>query len=230
MLRPVRVVSVLSALVLVLTPLRAQNLVAICRQMSHPPVGSWATFKIIGGSSDGATLKMSIVGSESHGDSTYLWVEMAMNGLEGGRGQKFSGMSKELVGGVGPGLTRPRQVILKIGNGPAMTMPVGGPMGQMAGGDRTGFARCGEGKSLGYADVTVPAGTFHALHVQDKDAAEMWVMPNLALGLIKATRLGGGGDLVMTGHGSGAKDELTEAPVPFNPAILMQMMDGPNSH
>jgi hypothetical protein len=44
------------------------------------------------------------------------------------------------------------------------------------------------------------------------------------------TRTAGNGDLVMTGHGSGAKDELTEAPVPFNPAILMQMMGGQNNH
>ncbi|HEX4634395.1 MAG TPA: hypothetical protein VH163_11195, partial [Gemmatimonadales bacterium] len=88
----------------------------------------------------------------------------------------------------------------------------------------------GEGKSLGYADVTVPAGTFHALHIQDTDGSEIWVMPTVPLGLIKVTRTAGNGDLVMTGHGSGAKDELTEAPVPFNPAILMQMMGGQNNH
>lgn len=221
MLRPVAVVTGLSLAVM---PLHSQDLVAICKQMSHPPVGSWATFKVVGGTDDGGTVKISVVGAEG-GD---IWIEFAMNGFGGPSGQKFSGISKALVDGFGPGMAHPKKSILKVGSAPAMTMPVGGPMGQMASGDRTGFAKCGEGKSLGYADVTVPAGTFHALHVQDpKDASEIWVMPTIPFGLIKATKMGGGGDVVMTGHGSGAKDELTEAPVPFNPAILMQMG---NSH
>jgi hypothetical protein len=226
MLRPVVAAAALS---LAVAPLHAQDLVAVCKQMSHPAVGSWASFKFVGGSNDGATLKMSVVGSESHGDTAYLWFEMAMNGFGGARGEKFSGMSKMLIAGFGPGMEHPRAMILKIGNTPAMNMPQGGPMGQMAGGDRTGFSKCGEGKSLGYADVTVPAGTFHALHVQDQDGSDIWVMPTLALGLIKVTRTSSG-DMVMTGHGTGATDAITETPVPFNPSILMQMMGGQNSH
>ncbi|HEY6784903.1 MAG TPA: hypothetical protein VI159_08120 [Gemmatimonadales bacterium] len=221
MLRPVAVAAAIS---LAVAPLHSQDLVALCKQMSHPAVGSWATFKVVGGTDDGATAKVSVVGAEG-GD---IWVEVALNGFDGPNGQKISGMSKALVSDFGPGMAHPKKSILKFGNTPAMTMPVGGPMGQMASGDRTGFAKCGEGKSLGYADVTVPAGTFHALHIQDpKDASELWVMPSVPLGLIKATKMGGGGDVVMTGHGSGAKDELTETPIPFNPAIFMQMG---NSH
>ncbi|HKV72133.1 MAG TPA: hypothetical protein VJN62_12840 [Gemmatimonadales bacterium] len=229
MLRPAAAVAV--ALALAVSPLPAQDLVALCKQMSHPAVGSWSSYQIKGGSNDGATIKISVVGTESHGDTAYLWVEMAMTGFEAGPGQKFSGLSKMLVPGFGPGMQNPRAMILKIGTAPAMTMPMSGPMGRMAGGDRTGFSKCGEGKSLGYADVIVPAGTFHALHVQDQDGSEIWVMPTMALGLIKVTKVNaGGGDLVMTGHGTGAKDALTEAPVPFNPAIMMQMMGGQNSH
>ena len=227
MFRPVAVVAALS---LVVVPLHSQDLVAICKQMSHPTVGSWSSFKMMGGTEDGATMKMAIIGSESHGDTAYIWIEMTMTGFGGPRGQKFSGMSKMLVAGFGPGMTSPRAMILKIGTAPAMTMPMQGPMGKMGGGDRTGFEKCGEGKSLGYQDVTVPAGTFHALHVQDKDGSEIWVMPNLSLGLIKVTKTAGNGDMVMTGHGTGAKDELTEAPVPFNPMILMQAMGGQTSH
>jgi len=204
MLRPVAVAAAIS---LAVAPLHSQDLVAVCKQMSHPAVGSWSAFKVVGGNDDGATMKISIVGSESHGDTAYLWVEMAMAGFGASRGEKFSGTSKMLVPGFGPGMQNPRAMILKVGTAPAMSMPMGGPMGRMAGGDRTGFSKCAEGKSLGYADVTVPAGTFHALHIQDAD-----------------------GTLVMTGHGTGAKDELTEKPVPFNPAILMQMMGGQNSH
>lgn len=225
MLRPARVVAVSTLLALAVTPLQSQDLVALCKQMSRPPVGSWATFKVVGGTDNGATVKVSVVGAEA-GD---LWIEFAMNGFGGPNGQKFSGLSKALVDGFGPGMGHPKRSILKLGNAPAMTMPVGGPMGRMAGGDRVGFSKCGEGKSLGYTDVTVPAGTFHALHVQDKDGGELWVMPSIPLGLIEATKMGGGGDVVMTGHGSGAKDELTETPVPFNPAFFMNM-GGQTSH
>ena len=227
MLRPVAVVAVLS---LTVAPLHAQDLVALCKQMSHPAVGSWSSYRMVGGSDDGATMKIAVVGSESHGDTAYVWMEMSMNGFGGGRGQKFSGMSKMLVPGFGPGMASPRAMILKIGTAPAMTMPMEGPMGRIAGGDRTGFEKCGEGKSLGYQDVTVPAGTFHALRVQDKDGGEIWVMPSMSLGLIKVTKMSANGQLVMTGHGTGAKDEMTETPVPFNPALLMQMMGGQNSH
>jgi hypothetical protein len=228
MLKPVAVVAALS---LAVTPLHAQDLVALCKQMSHPAVGSWSSFRIVGGNNDGATMKISVVGSESHGDTAYLWLEMAMNDFEAGRGQKFSAMSKMLVAGFGPGMSHPRAMIVKLGTAPAMTMSPEGPMGRMGGGDRTGFEKCAEGKSLGYQDVTVPGGTFHALHIQDKDGSEIWVMPSMSLGLIKVTKVTGqGGDLVLTDHGTGAKDALTETPVPFNPAVLMQMMGGQTSH
>ena len=228
MLRPVSVVAAFS---LALTPLHAQDLVSICKQMSHPVVGSWSAFKVVGGSDDGATIKMSVVGTESHGDTTYFWFEMAMDGFEGARGQKFSAMSKLLVPGIGPGMARPRAVVIKFGSAPAMTMPAGGPMSKMSGADQSGFEKCGQGKSLGYQDVTVPAGTFHALRVQDTDGSELWVMPSMPLGLIKATKVNAqNGEMVLTAHGSGAKDAITETPVPFNMAIMMQMMGGQNSH
>src|SRR4029077_19495258 len=126
---------------------------AICKQMSHPAVGSWASFKFVGGTNDGATMKLSIVGTESHGDTTYLWLEIAMNGFGANRGRSFSGVSKMLVPEIGPGMVHRRSWILKVGSAPAMTMPEGGPMGQMTGAGRTGFEKCGEGKALGYQDV-----------------------------------------------------------------------------
>lgn len=229
MLKPV---ALLAALGLAASPLAAQDLVALCKQMSHPAVGAWSSYRIQGGSNDGATVKISVVGTESHGDTAYLWIEMAMNGFEGARGEKFSGISKMLVTDFGPGFHHHRAWILKIGTAPAMAMPQGGPMSQMTGGDEAGFEKCAEGQSLGWENVTVPGGTFHALHIKDKTEKEsdVWVVPSLALGLIKASKVNGSGDLVMTGHGSGAKSAITETPVPFNPALMMQMMGGQTSH
>ena len=232
MLRPVRVAAVFAVLALAATSLHSQDLVALCKQVSNPPVGAWSAFRFVGGQEDGATMKISVVGTEAHGDTTYKWLEIAMNGFKGGRGESFSGVSKILVPSFGPGMGHPRAMVLKFGNAPAMTMPTGGPMAAMSGGDRTGIEKCGEGKSLGWENVTVPGGTFRALHVQDKDGnGDVWVMPSMPLGLIKMhSDKESGGDMVLTGHGMGAKTAITEAPVPFNPTVLMQMMGGQNSH
>ncbi|HWZ28099.1 MAG TPA: hypothetical protein VNX15_06050 [Gemmatimonadales bacterium] len=228
MLKPVAVVAALS---LAVAPLHAQDLVALCKQLSHPDVGAWSAYQFVGGREDGATMKLSVVGGESHGDTSYLWIEMAMAGMQGANGQKISAVSKMLVASFGPGMSHPRAMVFKFGTAPAMTMPMGGPMAQMAGSDRTGIEKCGQGKSLGWENVTVPAGTFHALHVQDADGhGDYWVMPSMSLGLIKAQTGSERSDLVLTGHGTGAKDAITETPVPFNPAILMQMMGGQTSH
>lgn len=225
MLRPV---VALAALSLAAAPVQAQDLVALCKQISHPPVGAWSSYRMIGGQEDGATMRLSVVGSEVHGDTTYLWVEWALAGMNGPNGQKMSVTSKMLVPSFGPGMSSPRSMIMKFGASPAMTMPMDGPMGKMGTEDRTGIEKCGQGKSLGWESVTVPGGTFRALHVQDADGhGDVWVVPSMALGLIKVTPGNEhGSTLVLTDHGTGAKTAITETPVPFNPAIMMQMMGG----
>ena len=58
MLKPVAVVAALS---LSVAPLHAQDLVALCKQLSHPDVGAWSAYKFVGGREDGATMKLSVV-------------------------------------------------------------------------------------------------------------------------------------------------------------------------
>ena len=98
----------------------------------------------------------------------------------------------------------------------------------MSGGEKSGFEKCAESTTVGWESVTVPAGTFRALHVKDANGkGDYWVVPSLALGLVKAHDDGGEqGDLVLTDHGTGAKDAITETPQPFNMGILMQVMGG----
>jgi len=229
MLRPA---ALFAALSLAAASVHAQDLVALCKQMSHPPVGAWSSYRMVGGQDDGATMRLSVVGTETHGDTAYLWIEWALAGMNGPNGQKISMMSKMLVPGFGPGMSSPRTMIMKFGNSPAMTMPADGPMSKMGSQDKTGIEKCGQGKSLGWESVTVPGGTFRALHVQDADGTgDVWVMPAMALGLIKVTPGNGhGSTMVLTDHGTGAKTAITETPVPFNPAVLMQMMGGRTSH
>jgi hypothetical protein len=72
---------------------------------------------------------------------------------------------------------------------------------------------------VGWEQLTVPAGTFRALHV--KDAAEQtdaWLLADLYFGLLKAT-LKDGSAMELMGRGQGAKSSITETP---------QMMPSPH--
>lgn len=41
---------------------------------------------------------------------------------------------------------------------------------------------------------------------------------------------GDSGEMVLTGRGTGAKSQITEAPRPYDPQLLMQLMVGGASH
>jgi phage terminase large subunit-like protein len=69
-----RIAAAAVSIVLLPAALRAQDLVALCRQAQHPPVGAWSEFRMVGGREDGATVRISIVGSERReGASTSGW-------------------------------------------------------------------------------------------------------------------------------------------------------------
>ena len=77
----------------------------------------------------------------------------------------------------------------------------------------TEFAhKCQEMDVVGWEQVTVPAGSFRALHV--KHAAEQtdaWLIGDLYFGLLRAT-LKDGSSLELTGKGADAKSSITETP------------------
>jgi hypothetical protein len=211
---------------------RAQDLEAICRQVGHPPVGAWSEFRIDGGENNGATVRMSIVGSESRGGTRYLWMEVAAHGFSMGREQGGPTaplvINKMLVAGVGPDMGTPQAVIMKFGDAPAMEMPAGRTRATETPGT-TALARCRQGKAVGWESVTVPAGTFRALHVRDAhNRGDLWVVPSLPFAVVKETDLGGGAnDMVLIGHGRGATTRIREKPQPWNPQLFMQMMMRP---
>lgn len=214
-------------------PARSQDLAAICRQAAHPPVGSWSSYQFVGGQENGATMRISVVGAESAGDTSLLWIELTMDsvGMGPGLGVRTSGVMKMLVPNFGPGMGSPRSVIIKFGGAPAMTLPLGDafPVPQNA---ANGLAGCQDARSLGWENVIVPGGSFRALHVQDPDShSDEWVVPDLPLALVKAVNdeQSGGGQMLLVGHGTGATSAITETPVPFNPQLMMQMMN-PTSH
>lgn len=212
--------------------LRAQDLVAICEKVQHPPVGAWSEFKFVGGRNDGATIRMAVVGTERQEGATYFWLEMAMRGLAmgpagpGGARESRSMIMKRLVAGFGPGMTSARAAVMKMGTAPAMEMPV--EQSRAAGAGAPNLQNCRNAKVIGWESVTVPAGTFHALHIQGASGrGESWIDPQLPFALVKDASSGDAQQqLVLTGHGTGARSQITERPRPFDQQLYMQMLMG----
>lgn len=223
-----------SALLLLAAPAaRAQDLAEICRRVMRPPVGAWSQYTMVGGSARGATMRVSAVGTETHADTSLLWLEFAVRAIPAGApdssSDTISVVNKLLVTGFGPGMSEPHAHILKFGSAPAMTMPVGQGPGADTPGSTT-MQDCAGGKVLGWESVTVPAGTFRAVHLQNAEGkADAWIVPDLPFGLVKAATSGEEGDsgeMVLTAHGMGANSLIAEAPRPYDPQLLIQLMTG----
>ena len=207
----------------------AQDLTSICETVQHPRVGAWSEFKMIGGRNDGATMRMSVVGTERREGAAYLWLEIVMRGFGAGRGEDASGprlmISKMLVPGFGPGMGQPAVTIVKIDDVPAMEMPHGG---QGPGSPKSGLENCRNARVVGWESVTVPAGTFRALHVVGASGhSDSWVNPDLPFALVKENA----NDeehtqTVLVGHGTGARSQITERPRPFDAQLFMRGLAG----
>ncbi|HTT67881.1 MAG TPA: hypothetical protein VMF70_07630 [Gemmatimonadales bacterium] len=213
-------------LCLAVPPARAQDLADLCRRAMHPPVGAWSQFSNEGGRMPGSSMRIAVVGQETRGGTAYLWMEFAIHGMSMGRGEgggdTVSMINRMLVRGFGPGMAAPVATIMKFGSAPAMEMPVNGPGMQAP--SSNSLKDCTTSKVVGWESVTVPAGTFRALHVQDADGtSDTWVAPDLPFGMVK-TLTPDSGQLVLVAHGMGAKSEITETPRPYDQAVFMQLM------
>src|SRR2546430_17122829 len=114
---------------------------------------------------------------------------MCWFGVASGRrapGRWGSGRSRTPKGGAGRAAAR--GLIVKMGGQPAMKIPgpMAGMIGKQAGQNASPFdwaARCSGAPVVGWGSVTVPAGTFRALHVATDDRAEVWGSRDVPLGL-----------------------------------------------
>jgi hypothetical protein len=206
------------ALLLALLPpaALAQDKDKICNDVQHRPmtVGQWASYTWTGGRIDGATMRFAIVGTEARAGTPYYWYEMTID--EPKRGAKGKVIMQMLVPGLAYQAGGLRAMIMKSGTEPAMRMPeqmiqMMGP--RMAPNIAAEIARgCQEMEVVGWEDVTVPAGTFHALHVRNsREETEAWVRPELYFGMVKVVTKDGG-VMALAGHGGGAKSSITETP------------------
>jgi hypothetical protein len=228
-----RRIAAAAALILLLPALAAaQDLVSLCERARHPAVGAWSEFKWVGGRNDGATIRMSIVGKERREGADYLWMEIVMRDFPMGSGRQQAEaprrmISKMLVPGFGAGAGSPRAAIIKLGDLPAMEMPVG--QSRMGAQGAPNLEACQNAKVVGWESVTVPAGTFRAIHIVGANGrGDSWVAPNLPFALVKevGNDEGQSRQMVLIAHGMGARSLITERPQPFDPRLFAEMMSG----
>jgi hypothetical protein len=209
-MRAIAVLAVVSCW-LAPAPLTAQDQAALCGELQRrtPTVGSWASYGFTGGKSDGSRMRMALVGSEVQGDSTYFWYEMK---IESAKSETM--IMQLLVPGLAYQMGRARAIVMKAGNEPAMRMPqqmVSMMASRMMPNLAADMVReCLETQVVGWETVSVPAGSFRALHIRQKDGNEGWVTLDHQFGLVKAVTRDG--TMELTGRGSDATSSITETP------------------
>jgi len=186
------------------------DLADICKTVGQGQVGQWAAFDATGSSGSGK-LRLAVVGSERSGDTTLYWFEVNAAGKD----PSHSGVVQILAPSLASGTVAPRALIVKWGGQPAVKVSgqMAGVIGQKEGQGSSAFdwaARCTSAHVVCWESVTVPAGTFRALHVTAEDGTDVWGSGEVPLGMVKLHSPKG--DLALSARGSGAKSSITEKP------------------
>lgn len=195
--------------------LAAQDKEKLCRDIQNRPmrVGQWAGYRWTGGREDASTIRFAVVGTEAYQGSPHYWYEMQMT--DPSKGDKGRTIIQMLVPSLAFQKGVVRGIVMKSGTEPAMRMPeqMVAMMGsRMASSVAAEMARsCLEMEVVGWEQVTVPAGTFRALHIRHpQENTEAWVRPELYFGMVQVTMKDG--TMVLTGHGTDARSSITETP------------------
>jgi hypothetical protein len=201
---------------------RAQDMSDLCRQLRNLSVGQWSQYRFTGGGRmDGNTMRMAVVGTESHDSKTYYWLELLSN--KGGGSDSTRTVMQMLVPGFLDQMRDIRGVVIKHGTDHATRLP--DQFIQMMGANIAKNStseiekRCHSAHSTGYESVTVPAGSFRALHVvDDSSGAQAWISASVPFGLVKTLQKDGTTQ-VLIAKGSGAKSSITETPTVGMPGM-----------
>ena len=175
-----------------------------------PVVGGWSEYQMTGKGEQPSKMKIAIVGKE--GDA--YWYETVMETKQEGRM-----ISKMLVSGNPEDQKSVKRMIVKMGDEPAMEMPV-----QMMQGSKDQGQR---GKTIdkGTESIKVPAGTFSTQHMQYQDGetvVDTWVHKDISpYGMVKSQSKEF--EMVLLGYGTGAKTLITETPQKFEMPQMPQM-------
>jgi hypothetical protein len=197
------------SLTLIPTLLASQSEVDPCTAIKDVVVGQWAEYQMSSPQLKGpADMRMAIVGSEAAGGRDHYWYEMKLASTEGAMIMQW------LVPSYPFEASEIKALVMKSGNEPAVKMPAQmiGMMGRAMPPDITAQSakECAAAQQMGKESVTVPAGTFNALHFRTNEG-DAWVSTDVPFGLLKFTG-SDGTEAVLTGHGGDAKSSITETP------------------
>jgi hypothetical protein len=152
----------------------------------------------------GATSKMKIAIVGKEGDA--YWYETIIETKQEGRT-----ISKMLVSGNPEDLKNIKRIIVKMGNEPAMEMP----LQMMQASEDQG--QKGNTLDKGTESIKVPAGTFTARRIQyqfEDLVEDTWIHKDVSpYGVVKSKSKDF--EMVLLGYGTGAKTQITEKPQKF---------------
>ncbi|MGB8543180.1 MAG: hypothetical protein WCD49_16245 [Candidatus Acidiferrales bacterium] len=177
----------------------------------NPVVGAGAVYTVQSAKGDKAEMQIAIVGKEQVDGKDAYWYEMSFNH---GNGEMIM---KSLMVLNGPD-THVSRMIMQMPGRPPMEMPT-----QMMHQDRATQPADvrSDAEDLGSDTITVPAGTFTCQHYRTKNGGEVWVSQKISpYGLVKSKT--NDSSMELTKVVTGAKDQITGTPQPFNPQMMMQ--------
>jgi len=168
-----------------------------------PVVGGWSEYQMTERGGPTSKMKIAIVGKE--GDA--YWYETIIETKQEGRS-----ISKMLVSGNPEEQKNIKRMIVKMGNEPAMEMPL-----EMMQGSTEDQGQKGKTIDKGPESIKVPAGTFTARHVQyqyEELVEDTWIHKDVSpYGVVKSKSKDF--EMVLLGYGTGAKTQITETPQKF---------------
>lgn len=177
----------------------------------NPVVGEGAEYEMQTAKGDKSNMQITIVGKDSVDGKDAFWYETSFNR---GNGQMIM---KQLMVLNGPD-TQISRMIMQMPGSPPMEMPT--QMMHMDRTPQTADVRTG-GEDLGSETITVPAGTFTCRHYRTKSGGEVWVSQKVSpYGLVKSKSADT--SMELTKVITGAKDQITGTPQPFNPQMMQQ--------
>jgi len=167
-----------------------------------PVVGGWSEYQMTEKGGSTSKMKIAIVGKE--GDA--YWYETIIETKREGRT-----ISKMLVSGNPEDQKNIKRMIVKMGDDPAMEMPLQMMQGSEDQGEK------GKTTDKGTESIKVPAGTFTARHIQyqyEELIEDTWIHKDISpYGVVKSKSKDF--EMVLLGYGTGAKTQITEKPQKF---------------
>jgi hypothetical protein len=196
---------------------------------SRPPkIGEWAELSYENkGKDEPDRMRIAAVKEERREGKQMYWLQMVMNNK--GKRTIMQMLTPWDVSTVGA--PKPAEVVMKLGDQPAMKMS-GGMLGRSPASKTDWRDFCAKSTFVGEESVTVPAGTFKARHYQGPDG-DTWASMDAPVWHLVKMVTKDGKTMVLSARGTGAKNEITETPVDMkammaNPAAAQKMKEEMN--